>query len=218
MALFTPLKSAKQTQNVLTTKIIVIGDQGVGKTSLISRYLGKRCQNAYLPTLGVDIALHSVNFDNQELKIQIYDLGGAPYFHKYRPRYYRGSTAVILVYDRTKPSSLHNLQTWVKELERDHSLETLCIHVIGTKSDLEVQITPEEGENFVEEQIGEGIPHCTTNARTITDIRFVFDTIIKQIWGKVKEELSNRDLESYGGFWNKMKGALNSRDLETLVG
>jgi GTPase SAR1 family protein len=90
-------------------KICLLGDGGVGKTSLRERFLGKGFQSGYILTIGADFAVQDLNIDGQQYKFQIWDLAGQQRFSAVRALYYKGSHGAILVFDNTRPESLYNL-------------------------------------------------------------------------------------------------------------
>lgn len=142
-------------------KICLLGDGGVGKTSLRERFLGKGFQSGYILTIGADFAVQDLNIDGQQYKFQIWDLAGQQRFEAVRKLYYRGSHGAILVYDSTRPESLYNLANWKQELFTNVGREIPYV-LLGNKADLPNAIDGGEISKFIEE-----------SQREITDIPFV---------------------------------------------
>ncbi|MHA1799913.1 MAG: GTP-binding protein [Candidatus Helarchaeota archaeon] len=105
-------------EEVWVFKLVIIGDPGVGKTSLLLRYIENRFEEEYLSTIGVDFYIQNINIDNKEVKLQIWDTGGQEKFSYMRPGYYIGSVGAILVYDVTNPMSFQNLKIWMDEVHK----------------------------------------------------------------------------------------------------
>ena len=144
---------------VLMAKICILGDGNVGKTSLRYRYMGKGYTGDYLPTLGADFSSILVNIpkDNREVSIrfQIWDLAGQPAFNQIRGLYYNHSAGALLVYDVTNRNSLKNLDQWMHELVKNVRTPSVCVNMLGNKSDLksEATIQPYEAQGYIESVI-----------------------------------------------------------------
>lgn len=147
--------SLKKTKRVL--KLILIGDPGVGKTSLIQQFVHSKFKHSYQVTIGLDVSSKDVELNTPNGKeiarLSISDIGGQERFTTIRHLFYPGANLAMLVYDITRPQSLKNLElTWSKELEqynppKENTIDVVKI-LIGNKSDLEDlrSITPEEAD------------------------------------------------------------------------
>jgi small GTP-binding protein len=129
-------------------KICLLGDGGVGKTSLRERFLGKGFQSGYILTIGADFAVQNLPIDGVQYKFQIWDLAGQQRFSAVRALYYKGSHGAILVFDQTRIDSLYNLESWKKELYTNVGREIPFV-VLGNKSDLPEAIETSEVEKFI---------------------------------------------------------------------
>jgi len=121
-----------------TFKIIIVGDSGVGKTTLIKRYLTGRFEFNLQRTIGVDIGVKYLEVEGMKVRLQIWDFAGQSRFNILFPNYIRGSSGVIFMYDITRRLSLENLNKWatlVKEnlIEKDFQIPKI---IVGGKSDL----------------------------------------------------------------------------------
>ncbi|KAH9877564.1 hypothetical protein IAQ61_002931 [Plenodomus lingam] len=124
--------------NSLEAKIVVLGSQGVGKTSLVHRYV----RNAFTPpstqsTVGASfLTKRVVDIDTSTVvRLQIWDTAGQERFRSITKLYYRGANAAVLCYDITDPQSFEEMGRWLKELKTNLG-EEVILHVVGTKSDI----------------------------------------------------------------------------------
>lgn len=128
-------------------KVVMLGSQGVGKTSLIGRYMGN-CDYAS-PTIGASFFNCKLNLGDTKIKLQVWDTAGQERFRSMAPMYYRNANAAMLVFDLTQYNSFTAIKNWVKELQQNVE-ETMVLAVIGNKSDLmhQRQIDGEEGQKY----------------------------------------------------------------------
>ncbi|KAF2262625.1 GTP-binding protein yptV5 [Lojkania enalia] len=124
--------------NSLEAKIVVLGSQGVGKTSLVHRYV----KNAFTPpttvsTIGASfLTKRVVDIDTSTVvRLQIWDTAGQERFRSISKLYYRGANAGVLCYDITDPQSFEEMGRWMKELKQNLG-DDIILHVVGTKSDM----------------------------------------------------------------------------------
>ncbi|KAH3907571.1 hypothetical protein HBI56_160010 [Parastagonospora nodorum] len=124
--------------NSLEAKIVVLGSQGVGKTSLVHRYV----KNAFTPpntqsTVGASfLTKRVVDIDTSTVvRLQIWDTAGQERFRSISKLYYRGANAAVLCYDITDPTSFDEMGRWLKELKTNLG-DDIILHVVGTKSDV----------------------------------------------------------------------------------
>jgi Ras-related protein Rab-8A len=122
-------------------KIIVLGDPGVGKTSLILRYTNNAFRRSYIPTLGVHVSDKIFKINDAIVQLVIWDLAGQQKFDTMRHQFYMGSDAFILVFDLTDLKSFENISNWFLDIQNQlKEQENLIGCIIGNKSDLEKQI------------------------------------------------------------------------------
>ena len=93
-------------------KIVVIGDSGVGKTSLLQQYMSGKMNSQTKPTIGADFSKKVINVDGQEVTLQIWDTAGQERFQSLGYAFYRGADCWALVYDITNSASFENLNKW----------------------------------------------------------------------------------------------------------
>jgi len=134
--------------DLIVIKLLVEGDGGVGKTTLVRRY----CQGVYFDgkmTIGVEFEKKVVKFNGEDVTLMIWDFGGEERFREFLPSFCRGANAALLVYDVTRKKSLLNLEEWLK-LTRRHAGDIPVI-LVGAKCDLEKKVFEEDVRKFMQE-------------------------------------------------------------------
>ena len=174
-------------------KVILIGDSGVGKTSILMKFADKIFSDSYISTIGVDFKTKLVELDNGKIaKLQIWDTAGQERFRTITSSYYRGAHGVILVYDVCNASSFANISQWNQEVEKSGA-KNIPLLLVGNKADLTAnrKITYEEGKAKADYM---GIPFLEISAKTNADISIVFSTIINSIKEKtVKDAITEQE-------------------------
>jgi len=140
-------------------KVVLVGDSGVGKSNLLSRFTRNIFTTDEKSTIGVEFATRIVNVtDGKKIKAQVWDTAGQERYRAITNAYYRGAVGAILVYDCTKRSSFENIPRWIKEL-REHANKELALVLVGNKCDLCGPSTPSTNPSE---------PAATTNSNTDT--------------------------------------------------
>ncbi|GAA6063188.1 hypothetical protein JCM10212_006854 [Sporobolomyces blumeae] len=119
----------------LEAKVVILGSQGVGKTSIITRCTTGHFRNSLSSTVGASLLTKKLTVDGTKVRFQIWDPAGQERFRSMAPLYYRGALAAILVYDVTDEASFEDIKIWLEELRKNMSDE-LIILVVGAKADL----------------------------------------------------------------------------------
>lgn len=115
--------------------MVLIGDSGVGKSNLLSRFTRNEFNLDSKSTIGVEFATRSIQVDAKTIKAQIWDTAGQERYRAITSAYYRGAVGALLVYDISKHQTYDNVTRWLKEL-RDHADANIVIMLVGNKSDL----------------------------------------------------------------------------------
>uniref|UniRef100_A0A4W3K1J5 RAB11a, member RAS oncogene family n=1 Tax=Callorhinchus milii TaxID=7868 RepID=A0A4W3K1J5_CALMI len=115
--------------------VVLIGDSGVGKSNLLSRFTRNEFNLESKSTIGVEFATRSIQVDGKTIKAQIWDTAGQERYRAITSAYYRGAVGALLVYDIAKHLTYENVERWLKEL-RDHADSNIVIMLVGNKSDL----------------------------------------------------------------------------------
>jgi Ras-related protein Rab-22 len=120
-------------------KFVLLGDTGVGKSSLVLKFVTGDFNPYVEPTIGASYMQKMIQMpDKSTCKCQIWDTAGQERYHSLAPMYYKGAGAAILVFDITRASSFKTLQLWVDEL-RDQGPDKIALGIAGNKADLEDQ-------------------------------------------------------------------------------
>jgi Ras-related protein Rab-22 len=117
-------------------KVVLLGDAGVGKSSLVLRFVTNSFDKYSESTIGASFMSKLLLVDGAPIKYQIWDTAGQEKYHSLAPMYYRGAAAAIIVYDITRAASFQTLKNWVRELQQ-LGPENIVLAVCGNKSDLE---------------------------------------------------------------------------------
>jgi len=122
----------------LQYKICIFGDGGVGKTTLVNRYLTGVFKHNYKITIGADFYLKQININDLKITLQIWDFGGEDRFRFVFPSYLVGSNGCIFMFDITRFSSIQNVKEWMqvfKKGAKQHGGD-IPIIIVGSKLDL----------------------------------------------------------------------------------
>jgi len=120
--------------HVIETKVVLLGESGVGKTSIVLQYVHKQFSSNLNPTIGASFLTKTLWVDGFKLKLQLWDTAGQERFRSLAPMYYRGASIALLVYDVTAEESFVRAQEWVKELKAN-VFEDIILVVVGNKID-----------------------------------------------------------------------------------
>ena len=162
-------------------KIVLVGDSGVGKTNLLSRFCKDEFNLESRATIGVEFATRTVTAENGDIiKAQIWDTAGQDRYRAIASSYYRGAAGALLVYDITKAKSFENAEKWLNEL-RTHGKEDMVLMLIGNKTDLAKmrEISTENAAQYAEK---EEMALIETSALDSSNVAMAFECIIQEIY------------------------------------
>ncbi|KAH7294666.1 hypothetical protein KP509_27G012200 [Ceratopteris richardii] len=167
-------------------KVVLIGDSGVGKSNLLSRFTRNEFHLESKSTIGVEFATRTIQVDGKTIKAQIWDTAGQERYRAITSAYYRGAVGALLIYDITKQASYAHVEKWLKEL-RDHADANIVIMLVGNKSDLVHlrAVSTQDAENFAEK---EGLSFIETSALNASNVETAFQTILADIYGIVSKK------------------------------
>ncbi|GAB4849171.1 Ras- protein RABA2a [Ancistrocladus abbreviatus] len=173
-------------------KVVLIGDSGVGKSNLLSRFTRNEFCLESKSTIGVEFATRTLQVEGRTIKAQIWDTAGQERYRAITSAYYRGALGAVLVYDVTKPITFDNVSRWLKEL-RDHADANIVIMLIGNKTDLKHlrAVATEDAQSFAEK---EGLSFIETSALEATNVEKAFQVILSEIYRFIsKKSLSSNE-------------------------
>ena len=178
-------------------KLLLIGDSGVGKSSLILRFADDTFNGSFISTIGVDFKVKTVDVGGTKIKMQIWDTAGQERFRTIVSTYYRGAHGIIVVYDVTDKESFLKIQHWLKEID-NYGTDKVSKLIVGNKSDLTERrvVTFESAKEFADQL---GIQVIETSARSKAHVEDVFLVMAETILEKIRFESANyRPLSSDG--------------------
>jgi len=161
-------------------KVVLIGDSGVGKSNLLSRFTRNEFNLETKSTIGVEFATRSIQADTKTIKAQIWDTAGQERYRAITSAYYRGAVGALLVYDIAKNSTFKNVERWLTEL-RENAATNIVIMLVGNKSDLRHlrEVPTETAKEFAEKN---GLSFIETSALDSTNVELAFQNILTEIY------------------------------------
>ncbi len=170
-------------------KVIIIGDSNVGKTSIMKAFLNKEIPQTYLPTLGVDFSIKTINVDDKKVKMQIWDTAGQDRFKTITASYYRGAVGVLVVYAINDKASSKHVENWVKQIEEKCEAK-IAKFLVGNKSDTERQVDSSEGQHMAKKY---NMNFMETSAKENSNITQLFQQLGKEIKDKYLNKVDDSD-------------------------
>eukprot|EP00028_Trichosphaerium_sp_Am-I-7-wt_P000729 CAMPEP_0168520234 /NCGR_PEP_ID=MMETSP0405-20121227/7832_1 /TAXON_ID=498012 /ORGANISM="Trichosphaerium sp, Strain Am-I-7 wt" /LENGTH=203 /DNA_ID=CAMNT_0008541009 /DNA_START=620 /DNA_END=1231 /DNA_ORIENTATION=- len=163
-------------------KVIILGDSGVGKTSLMNQYVNKKFSNQYKATIGADFLTKEVMVDDRLVTMQIWDTAGQERFQSLGVAFYRGADCCVLVFDVNDAKSFENLDSWRDEFliqAAPREPEAFPFVVLGNKIDLEHQRVVSQKRAMAWCQSKGDIPYFETSAKEAINVEQAFQTVAK---------------------------------------
>jgi len=161
-------------------KVVIIGDSGVGKSNLLSRFTRNEFHLDSKSTIGVEFATRSISHDGKIIKAQIWDTAGQERYRAITSAYYRGAVGALLVYDISKRLTFENVERWLKEL-RTHADPSIVVMLVGNKCDLKhlQAVITDDAKSFAEQN---NLAFVETSAMDSTNVDVAFETILIEIY------------------------------------
>lgn len=153
-------------------KLVFLGDESVGKTSIITRFMYDTFDNAYKVTIGIDFVSKTMYLEDRIVRLQLWDTAGQERFRSLIPSYIRDSSVAIVCYDITNRHSFNNIGQWLEDVRAERGNDVVIL-LVGNKSDLteKRQVSPEEGELKAKES---GVMFIETSAKSGANVKALF--------------------------------------------
>ena len=191
-------------------KLFTIGDNKVGKSSIIKRYAeGIFNEETEKQIPGVDFKMKTINFQNKKIKLEIWYLVGRETNIIYSSLYYKATSGFILVYDITDKQSFNNIDNWYMETTRTITpIEMSQFYLppvfilVGNKSDLEDkrEVSFQEGSDYAESK---SMKFFETSAKNGNNISVVFIKLCSDLLPESQTEDERKELRNTNEFKNK---------------
>ena len=177
-------------------KYIIIGDEEVGKSNLLSHYIDDRFTSEYQSTIGVEFRAKNVVIRNTTYRIQMWDTSGKENFRSITRAYYKNSVCALVVYDISSRDSFNNVSTWIEDC-RNNSSEKIFMVLVGNKSDLadKRQVSTEEGRELAEKY---EMKFYETSAKTGENVNDIFNDSVDEIAKKMDQNYYDLENDTCG--------------------
>jgi len=168
------------------TKIVLLGDQSVGKTSLITRFMYDTFDNTYQATIGIDFLSKTMYLEDRTVRLQLWDTAGQERFRSLIPSYIRDSSVAIVVFDITNRQSFLSTTKWIDDVRSERGNDVLIV-LVGNKADLsdKRQVTVEEATTKSTQM---NIMFMETSAKAGHNVKSLFKKIAMSLPGMDSKE------------------------------
>ena len=134
----------------ITFKIITIGNSGVGKTSILNRYISNTFREELIPTVGLDFSYKTVTLENgRKVKLKLFDTAGQEKFRNFSKAYFRNTDCILFVYSVDNYQSFENITDWIHFTNNHISKKDTLLYLIENKKDLEREVDQESINQFL---------------------------------------------------------------------
>lgn len=173
-------------------KLLLIGDSGVGKTSILFKFSEDTFSPAFISTIGIDFKIRTIEVDGKKIKLQVWDTAGQERFRTITTAYYRGAMGIMLVYDVSNLKSFENISNWIRNIEM-HATQDVELMILGNKCDIadKRQVSKEKGEQLA---LQHNIKFMETSAKATINIEEAFTTLARDIKLKMEKRMNDSNL------------------------
>lgn len=161
----------------------MIGNSGVGKSNITTRYTSDDFSDESKPTIGVSFATRATEIDGMRVRMQIWDTAGQERYRSLTGMYYRGALGAFIVYDITAEQSFNDVPKWFDELKRFCGGEEPIVMLVGNKLDM-ASVRAVSTEAAKELALKHSVYFMETSAKDSTNIDAAFETLAKEILSK----------------------------------
>jgi len=172
-------------------KLVFLGDQSVGKTSIITRFMYDTFDSTYQATIGIDFLSKTMYLEDRTVRLQLWDTAGQERFRSLIPSYIRDSSVAVVVYDITNRTSFLNTAKWIDDVRTERGTDVVMM-LVGNKTDLadKRQVSVEEGEARAKEH---DIMFIETSAKAGFNIKALFRKVASALPGMENTQLAKTD-------------------------
>ncbi len=164
-------------------KITLFGPGGVGKTSLLLRYIKDYFAEDLKKTIGSNFLIKDVDIEGTTVRLLLWDIGGQPQFHKLRTIYFKGSNAALGVFDISSSQTLLKIPGWISSIKKTVK-KTIPMVLLGNKADLEREVDKTEAEDLAKKL---NCNYLETSAKTGLNVEQAFESIARACLKEVGE-------------------------------
>lgn len=165
-------------------KLVFLGDESVGKTSIITRFMYDTFNDAYKVTIGIDFVSKTMYLEDRIVRLQLWDTAGQERFRSLIPSYIRDSSVAIVVYDITNRASFMNTEQWIDDIRTERGNDVV-IMLVGNKTDSQDKrkVSVEEGEGQAKKY---GVMFIETSAKAGYNVQALFRKLAMSLPGMDK--------------------------------
>lgn len=173
-------------------KLVLLGEQSVGKTSLITRFMYDTFDSTYQATIGIDFLSKTMYLDDRTIRLQLWDTAGQERFRSLIPSYIRDSNVAVVVFDVTNANSFLQTSKWIDDVRTERGSDVI-IMLVGNKTDLAErrQVSTEDGEQKAKEM---NVMFIETSAKTGYNVKNLFRRVASSLPGMENEDSKKDDL------------------------
>lgn len=185
--------SVPQISAIAKFKLVFLGDQGVGKTSIVTMFMFGTFEANYKATIGIDFLSKTMYLEDRPIRLQLWDTAGQERFKSLIPSYIRDSAVAVVCYDISDRASFLNTSQWIEDVRAERGSDVI-IMLVGNKTDLsdKRQVSQEEGEAKATK---DGLLFIETSAKAGYNIKALFRKIASALPGE-KTEVSDAPKQS----------------------
>jgi len=182
--------SGKKESFDLLLKLLLLGDSGVGKSSLLTQYVEDEFHDVFISTIGIDFRNKSLTVDGTKVKLRIWDTAGQERFRTLTAQFYRGSQGILMLYDMTNETTFNNIHGWMKQIKNNTKGTDPCIVLVANKLDLaqsKRMVSRAQGMALAKKY---GIRYFETSALTKSGVNDAFLALAQEV---VRRHTTNKE-------------------------
>ncbi|TIA84296.1 hypothetical protein E3P89_00120 [Wallemia ichthyophaga] len=174
---------------LIPSKLLLIGDSGVGKSCLLLRFCDDAWTPSFITTIGIDFKIRTIELDGKRIKLQIWDTAGQERFRTITTAYYRGAMGILLVYDVTDERSFNNVRTWHSNVVQ-YASEGVNKILVGNKCDWDEKraISQDQGKELADSL---EIKFIETSAKNNIGVEDAFFSLARDIKSRLIDSQSS---------------------------